>query len=98
MTISDGKIRSADGEVFPTDVAVIGIIVQTKQSVPKLNSILHEFNEYIVGRMGIPYKQRDLSVISIVVDAPSDVISSIAGKIGMLDGVSSKTLKPKITG
>ncbi|MGN0301777.1 MAG: TM1266 family iron-only hydrogenase system putative regulator [Anaerotardibacter sp.] len=79
------------------EVACIGIIVQESESVPTLNKVLHEYGNYIIGRMGIPYKQKSLNVISLVVDAPSDVISAMAGKIGMIDGVSSKTIKPKIS-
>lgn len=85
----------ADHQV-DTGVALIGILVQNESSVPRLNDILHEYRDCIVGRMGVPYKERHVSVISLIVDAPSDVISSLAGRIGMLDGVSSKTIRPKI--
>ncbi len=73
-------------------VAIIGIIVENPDSVEKLNAILHEYAEYIIGRMGIPYRERKLSIISIAVDAPQDIISAMAGKIGRLSGVSAKTL------
>lgn len=73
-----------------TRVAVIGIIVEDMSSVEALNKILHEYGEYIIGRMGIPYKCKKISVISIAVDAPQDVISAISGKIGNLKGVSAK--------
>ncbi len=72
-------------------IAVIGIIVENKESVEKLNSLLHEFGEYIVGRMGLPYKERNLSIVSIAVDAPQNIISELSGKIGKLDGISVKT-------
>ncbi len=72
-------------------IAVIGIIVENKDSVEGLNSLLHEFGEIIVGRMGLPYKERNLSIVSIAVDAPQDVISTLTGKIGKLDGISVKT-------
>lgn len=72
-------------------IAVIGIIVENKESVEALNAILHEFGDCIIGRMGLPYKEKELNVISVVMDAPQDVISAVAGKIGSLDGVSSKT-------
>ncbi len=71
-------------------IAVIGIIIENKDSVEKLNSLLHEFGEHIIGRMGLPYKERNLSIVSIAVDAPQDVISTLAGKIGKLDGISVK--------
>ena len=74
-----------------TRVAVISIIVEKKESVERLNSILHEASEYIIGRMGIPYHRREVSIISIALDAPQDVISSLSGKLGNLDGVSVKT-------
>lgn len=74
-----------------TRVAVMGIIVEKKDSVEPLNSLLHEYGEYIIGRMGIPYRERGISIISIAIDAPQNVISALSGKIGNLDGVSVKT-------
>lgn len=74
-----------------TRVAIIGIIVENPQSVSRLNEILHEYGEHIIGRMGIPYREKKINIISIAVDAPQDVISSLAGKIGRLDGVQVKT-------
>lgn len=74
-----------------TRVAVIGIIVENTESVEKLNAVLHEYGEYIIGRMGIPYRQKKISVISIAVDAPQDAISAMSGKIGKIPGVSAKT-------
>jgi len=79
-----------------TRIALIGIIVENKDAAPKLNSILHEYSQYMVGRMGIPYQKRNISVISIVVDAPNDVISALSGKLGMLPHVSIKTLYSKV--
>ncbi len=73
-------------------VALIGIIVHDKSVVDELNKILSQFGQYIIGRMGLPYEKRNLSIISIAVDAPQDIISSLSGKLGMLDGVSAKTL------
>lgn len=72
-------------------IAVISIIVEKSDSTEKLNSILHEASEYIIGRMGIPYREKNVSVISVVIDAPQDVISALSGKIGSLDGVNAKT-------
>lgn len=74
-----------------TRVAVMGIIVQDLQSVESLNAILHEYGEVIIGRMGIPYRQKNISIMSVAVDAPQDTISALAGKIGRLAGVSVKT-------
>lgn len=74
-----------------TRVAVIGIIVENEDSVEALNALLHEYGRYIIGRMGVPYRSRGINVISVAVDAPNDVISALAGKVGNLDGVSSKT-------
>lgn len=73
-------------------VAVISIIVEKNDSVEQLNSILHSYGDYIIGRMGIPYRQRSISLISVAIDAPQDVISSLSGKIGNLPGVSAKTV------
>ena len=74
-----------------TRVAVMGIIVENKESVEQLNAILHEYGEVIIGRMGIPYKERGISIVSIAVDAPQDKISALSGKIGKLQGISCKT-------
>ena len=74
-----------------TRVAVMSIIVENPESVEKLNGILHEFGPYIIGRMGIPYRKRGISIISIALDAPQNTLSSLAGKIGALAGISVKT-------
>ena len=74
-----------------TRIAVVGIVVDEEESAEALNEILHEYREYIIGRMGIPYRQKGLNIISIAVDAPQDVISALSGKVGRLPGVSSKT-------
>ena len=74
-----------------TRVAVMSIIVENSESVEALNSLLHDFGAYIIGRMGIPYRKRGISIISIALDAPQNAISALAGKIGSLQGVSVKT-------
>ena len=74
-----------------TRVAVMSIIVENPESVEKLNSLLHEHGEYIIGRMGIPYRKRNINIISIALDAPQDTIAALAGKIGNLKGISVKT-------
>ena len=74
-----------------TRVAVISIIVEELESVGGVNELLHNYNQYIIGRMGIPYKAKSLSIVSIAIDAPQNVISSLAGRIGSLPGISVKT-------
>ena len=74
-----------------TRIAVMGIIVENIDSVEKLNLLLHEYRAYIIGRMGIPYKDKGISIVSVAVDAPQDVISTMSGKIGNLAGISVKT-------
>lgn len=78
-----------------TRIALIGIIVAEKDSIEELNTLLSQNSEYIYGRMGIPHREKNVSVISIVIDAPADVISALSGKIGMLPGISSKTVYTK---
>lgn len=73
-------------------VAVIAIIVENEHSVEQVNAILHEYSEGIIGRMGIPYRQKGMNIISIAIDAPQNDINTIAGKIGRLDGVTAKTV------
>ena len=75
-----------------TRIALIGIIVENPESVERINRVLHEYSSYIIGRMGLPHRERGISIISIVVDAPGGIISALSGKLGMLPGVSSKTL------
>ena len=72
-------------------VAVRSIIVENNDSVEKLNSVLHDASQFIIGRMGIPYREKGISVISVVIDAPQDVISALSGKIGNISGVNVKT-------
>ncbi len=74
-----------------TRVGVISIIVEDESSVSALNDVLHNYGEYIIGRMGIPYRQRGVNIISVAIDAPQDVISALSGKIGALKGISAKT-------
>lgn len=72
-------------------VAVMSIIVENKDSVEPLNALLHEYGEYVIGRMGIPYHKYNISIISLAVDAPQNTIAALSGKIGNLEGVSVKT-------
>ena len=79
-----------------TRIAVIAVIIENLDASEALNQLLHEYGEYIIGRMGVPYRQKNVSIMSIMLDAPQNAISALAGKIGMLPGVSSKTLYSKV--
>lgn len=81
-----------------TRIAVIGIIVEDKAAIAEVNRLLHEYGEYIIGRMGIPYEKKEVNIISIVVDAPMDKISALSGKLGKLPGISAKSLYSKTNG
>lgn len=81
-----------------TRIALIGIIVENPDSVEELNHLLHEYGHYIIGRMGIPYRERNLNIISVAIDAPQDKISALSGKIGRLNGIGVKTVYSNITG
>lgn len=74
-----------------TRVAVIAIIVEKDSAVEKLNAVLHEYGNFIIGRMGIPYRARGVNIISVALDAPQDSISALSGKLGNIDGISVKT-------
>ena len=80
-----------------TRIALIGIIVEDTNAVENVNEILHNYGSYIIGRMGIPYREKQVNIISIVIDAPNDVISSLSGKLGMIKGISVKTVYSKNT-
>lgn len=75
-----------------TRVALIGIIVESGESISKLNSILSQYGEYIIGRMGVPYQNKGMNIISVAVDAPQNITSTISGKIGALSGITAKTI------
>lgn len=77
-------------------IAIIGIIVENKDSIGEVNSILHEYSEYVIGRMGIPKAKENINVISIIVDAPQEKTSALTGKLGMIEGVSCKAVYSKI--
>lgn len=76
-------------------IAVIGIIIEDKRRAEQVNELLHQYGRYIIGRMGLPYEKKQVNIISIVVDAPTDIISALSGKLGRLPGVSSKALYAK---
>jgi putative iron-only hydrogenase system regulator len=75
-----------------TRVAVVAIIVEKMDVASEVNAVLHEFGEYIIGRMGLPYRERSISIINVVLDAPMDKINTLAGKLGRLEGVTAKTV------
>ena len=77
-------------------VAILAIVVEQPESVDPLNNLLHEYRNYVIGRMGIPHRERGISLISVVLDAPGDAISSLSGKVGMLSGVSAKAVYAKL--
>ena len=81
-----------------TRVAVMGIIVEDMDSVEQLNALLHTDGQYIIGRMGIPYREKGINIVSIAIDAPQDTISALSGKIGNLHGISVKTAYSNVTG
>lgn len=81
-----------------TRVAVMSIIVENSDTVEQLNSILHDYRKYVIGRMGIPYRERRISIISVALDAPQNTISALSGKIGNLPGISVKTAYSGVTG
>ncbi|MBQ2803868.1 MAG: iron-only hydrogenase system regulator [Lachnospiraceae bacterium] len=76
-------------------VTLIGILVEDTDSVARINGLLHEYGSYIIGRMGIPYHEKQINIISVVLDAPQSVVSALSGKLGMLPGVSTKCLYGK---
>lgn len=80
-----------------TRIALIGIILENRDSAEELNHLLSEYGEYVVGRMGIPYREKGIHVISVTLDAPNNIISALSGKLGMLPGVSTKTIYGKST-
>lgn len=84
--------KEADAE---TRIAVIGIIIEDKAAAAEVNDILHQYSQFIIGRMGLPYEKKGVSIINIILDAPADAISAVSGKLGRLQGVSSKALYSK---
>ncbi len=77
-------------------LAVISVIIEDREKSSCINGLLSEYGEYIVGRMGIPYRERSLSVMCVIIDAPAEVVNSLTGKLGMIEGVTAKTLMSKV--
>ncbi len=84
-------------EIFMSEnrIAVINVIVERRENSAEINELFSCFGDYIIGRMGIPYREKGVSVICVVLDAPTEIINTLTGKIGMLKGVSAKTLMSK---
>lgn len=80
-----------------TRIAIIGIIVEDIDSTGAVNEVLHDYSMYIIGRMGLPYRERDINIITIALDAPGDVINTMAGRIGKIEGVNVKAMYSKIS-
>lgn len=78
-----------------TRIGLVGIIVEDLNATEKLNQILHDYGRHIIGRMGLPHREKNLCIISVVVDAPNDVISAFSGKLGMVEGITVKTIYSK---
>ena len=89
-------MEKAKEDAMENKVVVVSIIVRDEQAAAAVNDLLHEYRQYIVGRMGIPYRQRNVSIIRVVMDAPGDVTSALSGKLGMQPGVTAKTLTAKV--
>ena len=86
-------IRNFIGGLFVENkIAMIGIVIEETNRAEKVNGILHEYGEFIIGRMGMPYSKRNISIISVIFDAPNDIISSVSGKLGMLPDVYTKVM------
>ena len=79
-----------------TRLAIIGIVIGKREAAAKPNELLHEYGPYIIGRMGVPYQNKEVSVISVIIDAPQDAINALTGKLGMLPDVNAKTMYPPL--
>lgn len=85
-----------EGYMGDTRVAILAIVVEDKSKASELNSLLTEFGDYIIGRMGVPYDKKNISLISVALDAPQDVINSLSGKVGSIEGISAKAVYSKV--
>lgn len=84
--------KATEKSALQSRVALLGIIVEDTETAARINGLLHEYSDHIVGRMGIPYREKEMSIISVVLDAPQSVVSALSGKLGMIPGVKSKCL------
>ena len=92
------KMSGMENSMENTRVTLIGIIVENTEAAARINGLLHEYGEYIIGRMGIPYHEKQMNIISVVMDAPQEKVSALSGKLGMIPGVSTKCLYAPETG
>ena len=79
-----------------TKIAIIAIIVEDLSATEKMNEVLHEYSEFIIGRMGLPYRERNISIISIAIDATNETINALSGKLGNIDGITAKAVFSKV--
>ena len=79
-----------------TRIAVIAIVVENLESTQEMNAVLHEYGSYIIGRMGIPYRERGISLVSVAIDAPNEVISALCGRLGNIEGLTAKAAYSKM--
>ena len=79
-----------------TRVAVISAIIENRDAVERLNAVLHEYGDFIIGRMGLPYREKHIHIVCVAIDAPQDIIAALSGKLGNIPGVSSKTIYSKV--
>ncbi|MCL2164134.1 MAG: iron-only hydrogenase system regulator [Oscillospiraceae bacterium] len=84
-----------DIDASENNISIISVIVEDRAVANRINDLLNQYGDYIVGRLGVPYKDKRISVICIVLDAPSDIVSALSGKLGMYQGVSTKTVVSK---
>ena len=94
----NAKVRLRVKELYMTEkrLAVLSIIVEDRSASAEINALLSEFGDYIVGRLGVPYREKKVSVMSVIVDAPTELINTLTGRIGMIAGVTAKTLMSKV--
>ena len=78
-----------------TRVALIGIMLENTNNTEQMNELLHQYGKYIIGRMGLPYRERNLFIVSVVLDAPIEIISALSGKLGMIEGITTKVIYSK---
>lgn len=98
LAVRQGAPFVLKGELYLDDtrIAVIGIVVESDEHISNMNALLSQYGDYIIGRMGIPHREKGVNIISVVLDAPSDIISALSGKLGRLEGINSKTLYSKV--
>ena len=94
-SIIEAGILNRGGLSVETRIALIGIIVEDRKVVEQVNSLLHDYGEWVIGRMGLPYAKKGVNIISVVMDAPNDTISTLTGKLGMIPGISVKVVYSK---